>query len=557
MQTARRLYLYLLSGIGLGVLVAGASLLLTTLFQSLGLGDAQVISGEQAVRERLTLATAMSAVSLPVWLIHWFVAERAVRPGQPDADRERSADIRGLYFALVLAGLLIAMFGSATALIEWTILSIIGDEPGFADPAGNIGLLIAAGLAWGYHVRVRGRDWRAGPIVDAGAFLPRAYVYVAAFAGLFIMLFGLADLLGLVARIVIGQGEPTFGSGGPWWSFALASSVARILVGGATWIGHWWYIGRLVDDEPGRGAAERRSLVRFGFFVAVVIVSAAATIGYLGEAISVVLEAAFGTLDDGGRLLPDLAMAVAAAALFGMAWRTHATWLRGAATGPDGPGEASAMRLVAYPTALVGLAFGAVGVARLIGLTLESLFGGSRVLAGGETTVEVLADFLPYALLGAAAWVWQWLRISRARTAHPIDEGASTVRRATLLIVLAVSILAGIAALGVILYRLFGALFGVEVPGDAVTDLSTPLGTLLVAAAVAAYHGQLLRADGAVREQVSEAEVARAPVLRRELPMILVAPADADPEALERVRRAMAAQLPEGYRLRDDDRRLS
>ena len=70
----------------------------------LHLDAGEVLSGEQAVRERLTLATAMSAVALPVWLIHWFLAERGVRPGRPEADVERSSAVRGLYFALVREG---------------------------------------------------------------------------------------------------------------------------------------------------------------------------------------------------------------------------------------------------------------------------------------------------------------------------------------------------------------------------------------------------------------------------------------------------------------------
>ena len=158
MHTARRLYLYLLAGIGLGVLVSGVSLLLTTLFQALGLGGGEVIAGVQAVRERLTLATAMSAVALPVWLIHWFLAERGVRPGRPEADVERSSAVRGLYFALVLGGLLIAMFTSAGAFVEYVVQWLAGDAPDFRDPAGNLGLLIAAAAAWGYHLRVRIRD---------------------------------------------------------------------------------------------------------------------------------------------------------------------------------------------------------------------------------------------------------------------------------------------------------------------------------------------------------------------------------------------------------------
>ena len=38
MQTARRLYVYLLSGISLGALVIGITMLLTVLFEALGLG---------------------------------------------------------------------------------------------------------------------------------------------------------------------------------------------------------------------------------------------------------------------------------------------------------------------------------------------------------------------------------------------------------------------------------------------------------------------------------------------------------------------------------------
>jgi len=56
-----------------------------------------------------------------------------------------------------------------------------------------------------------------------------------------------------------------------------------------------------------------------------------------------------------------------------------------------------------------------------------------------------------------------------------------------------------------ILYRLFGTDFGLDAPGEVVAELSTPIGALIVAAAVAAYHGQLLRRDGALRAEADEA----------------------------------------------------
>ena len=554
MQTARRLYLYLLAGIGLGVLVTGVSLLLTTLFQALGLGSEEVLSGEQAVRERLTLATAMSAVALPVWLIHWFLAERGVRPGRPDADVERSSALRGLYFALVLGGLLIAMLASAGALVEYAVQSLAGDAPGFRDPAGDLGRLIAAAAAWGYHVRARIRDWRIGPISGAGAWLPRAYLYAATFVGLFLLLFGIADLLTLVGRLVIGAPDPVFDSGQEWWSYPLATALSRVIIGAAAWIGHWWYANRLWVDASDRGAVERQARPRFAYYVAVLVVSAAAAIGYLGQGLSGVLDAVFGTLDGGIRVIAELIATLLAAALFAIAWRIHAGWLRGAAAEPGGPGPVVGERLVAYPTAIVGLAFGAVGIGRLLGQLFETLFDSGQVVVGGQLALEVVADFFPYGLLGIGVWLWQWSRVTRARRLDPIGEGASTVRRAALLLVLAVSVLAGVAALGTILYQLFGTLFGIDAQGD----LGAPMGALITAVAVAAYHGQLLRHDAAAREAVAAPTTTVAPTSASptELPLLLVAPAGADPVELARVRRAMEEQLPAGYRLRDD-RRMS
>src|ERR687897_295522 len=213
MQTARRLYVYLLSGIGLGVLVTGVSLLLTTLLEAIGLDGDSVMSGEQATRERLTLATAMTAVALPVWLIHWFVAQRSVQPGRAGADVERSSAVRGLYFALVLGGLLLAAFLSLGSLIEGIVLRISGEDA-FIGPAGQVGLIVAAGAAWGYHLAVRLGDWRRGPVKGAAAWLPRAYLYGATFIGLIVLLFGLSDLFALVTRLLANSPDDNISGAG-------------------------------------------------------------------------------------------------------------------------------------------------------------------------------------------------------------------------------------------------------------------------------------------------------------------------------------------------------
>jgi hypothetical protein len=557
MQTARRLYLYALSGIGLGVLVAGISLLLTTLLEAIGLDGGSVLSGEQATRERLTLATAMTAVALPVWLIHWFLAQRSVQTGRANADIERSSAVRGLYFAVVLGGLLLAAFLSLTSLIEGIVLGIAGEET-FNSPAGEIGLIVAAGAAWGYHFAVRLGDWRRGPLSGAASWLPRAYLYGATFVGLMVLLFGLADLLALVARLLANSPDDNIASGsGPWWAFLLASGVARVLVGGATWLGHAWYARRLWADPGHRGAIERPARLRFAFYVAVLVVSAAAAIGFLGQVGSLLIGAALGApATDGGSgdLLGDVLAAALAAIVFAASWWVHAAELRRAARElgvdalipwPD--------RLVAYPTALVGLAAGAGGAARLIGLVVDLVLGGGRVIAGSDSSDRVFADFAPYAILGLGVWLWHWSVIARTAEADPVTEAASTVRRTSLLVTLAVAILAGVASLGVILYRLFGTLFGLDVPASVASELSIPIGVLVMTVAIAIYHGQLLRRDGALREAEEPAEeIPRSAAARPEVGLTLVGPVGAEPGTLAGVADGLRAQLPDGFELRDE-----
>jgi hypothetical protein len=563
MQTARRLYVYVMAGIGLGVLVAGVSLLLTTLLEAIGIDGGSVFSGEQASRERLTLATAMTAVALPVWLIHWFVAERGVQDGRPGADLERSSAVRGLYFAVVLGALLLAAFLSLRSLVEWAALSLLGQST-FSNPAGDLGLLLAAAAAWGYHLSVRLRDWRRGTITGAGAWLPRAYLYIATFGGLFFLLFGLADLLALAGRLMAGgAGDPVFDNGGTWWTFPLASALSRIVVGGATWIGHWWYARQLWADAGHRGAIERPARLRFAFYVAALVVSAGAALGYAGQVGRLLIGGVLGVgTGDGsaGGLIGEIVAAGVAALVFAFAWWVHARWLRVAAGDPGA--EATVPRperLVAYPTALVGLAVGAIGAARLLGLVLDLLLGGGRVVIGGDQTERVFADFAAYAILGFGTWLWHWSAVMRSVAADPAEEAASTVRRTALLATLAVAVLAGVASLGVVLYRVFGTLFGLDVPANVAAELSVPVGALVVTVAIALYHGSLLRQDAALRDADREAEsepAAAVSAVRPEVGLTLVGPPGLEPGTLAGVTDGLRAQLPDGFELRDD-RRMS
>jgi hypothetical protein len=552
MQTARRLYVYLLSGISLGALVIGVSMLLTVLFERLGLGaGGQVVfGGEDAIRQQLTLASAISAVSLPVWLIHWFVAERSVRPDRPNAVQERASAVRGLYFALAMGALLLATATGAATVLQATVLRVAGGEAfGSGSIGGGLALAVVAGAAWAYHVWLRTRDWSRGPMTGAAAWLPRTYLYVATFSGLMILLGGVIGLIELVGRLVLDE-APLFvdPSSGSWWVAPLASAVTGVAVGGSIWLGHAAYAGRLMHDSGWRGASERPARLRLAYFVAVLIAAASVTLYFLGEGTGNALAAALGVGDSEGtsQTVGLIALPILSAIPYAIAWWFHARWMEREAVALGSSERVETEdRLELYPVALVGLAFAATASAWLVGIVIDVVLGGDRLLSGTEGWRQEVAQFVPFALLGVAVWVWRWNGVSARWAVDPTGEASSTIRRAVLLIVLAAGIGAAVISTGFILYRLFGSAFGLTQSGDAVSALSVPLGVLLVAVAVTLFHARQLRRDQSLRVGVDTPPTDVEP-LGRPTSLRLTGPAGADTASTVATLRS---HLPVGFAL--------
>ena len=551
MQTARRLYVYLLSGISLGALVLGVTMLLTVLLEALGLrpsGDV-VFRGEDAVRQQLTLASAVTAVSLPVWLIHWLVAERSVRPDRPAAAVERTSGVRGLYFAVVMGALLLAIASGVAGAVEAIVLGLAGADTFGRSVGSGLALAIVAGAAWAYHVRLRTRDWSRGPMTDASAWLPRTYLYVAMFAGLLVMLGGVTGFIELLGRLLLDE-RPSFvgPSSGPWWAYPLASAVTSVAVGGAIWLGHTWYANRLLRDPGWRGDSERPAKVRLAYFVAVLVATAVGTIYLLGDGAGNALAAALGVADiqDGRQTLGLVVLPLLSAVPYAFAWWFHARWMdEEAASSGSAERPETADRLQRYPVALVGLAFGATATAWLIGILIDVALGGER-LVDGDAWRRELSQFVPFAVLGVSAWIWQWGGASTRWTLDPIGEASSTTRWTTLLISLAVSIGAGVISIGFILYRLFGSIFGLTLTGDAISELSLPIGVAMVAAVVALYHAGQLRRDQSLRAGIEATPPGEPAVVATQAWLRFTVPSGADVDSAVS---ALRRHLPAGYAL--------
>ena len=152
-----------------------------------------------------------------------------------------------------------------------------------------------------------------------------------------------------------------------------------------------------------------------------------------------------------------------------------------------------------------------------------------------------MARWAPLAALGAGVWAWRWAAAGARFAQDPEGEAGSPIRRAALFLVLAASILSGIAAAGVIFYRLFGGLFGIRQAADPVAELSGPIGTLAVAAVIGLVHGARLRRDQSLRGRAEETPASARPA---EMTVRLRGPEGADLPALVA---ALRAQLPQGY----------
>ena len=558
MQTVRRLYLYLMSGIALAVLLVGLNILLSVVLHALGIGRGESLSGNDGDREALSLAAALIVVGLLVWAVHWLLIERSLRADNPNRDAERAAAERALYLTLLLGALLVFGVLAGIQLMEELTSRLFGiarpDDFFTPDIGASLATLVVTGAAWAYHVAIRQRDLRAGPLTGAGAWMPRVYLYGAALVGLIFTALNVSTLLGTSVLALSGR-VPDLDVGDPRERQA-AVAIAGIVAWGIVWLGHWWFSTRLAHGTGWRADSERRARLRVAYFVGAIGSMALGTGIFAFLAFFATLRLALAAPDLSGTDDAVEAVAVPLVSLlpWAAAWWLHRTWLFAESREADDPGRlATAERLNASVVALIGLWALAVGSAGLLGLLLDASLGGNRTL--GDFWKSELAGYLAAAVLGTLLWLWNWLRLQARHAAAPHEEANSTVRRAYLLIVVGLTVIASLGSLAFVLYRLFASILGVAIVENAMSALSAPIGALIVAAAVAVYHGLALRRDQALRaEAASELPAEGATAESAEVPpaqeaparrvLVLSGPANADLDAtVAAIRAALSPEL--------------
>jgi hypothetical protein len=578
MATARRLYLYVVSAIGLSLVLVSAVILLQLVISHLaGTDSASSPFGfsspsPDSLRETLAQAIGLMAVGLPLWLFHWGLTERMVHGDEPAAQAERQSVLRAFYFATMLAILAAIAVVTVVQIATQVLTQSLGASSTTTDlaPVSAVAFVITA--AWAYHAWIRARDVRLGSTIrGAAAWISRLYLYGAAFYGLFLALSATSAFASLFVEAAAGHDPHAYyygyfqsSSTGAWWVSPLVTACVPFLLGAWIWAGHMLYASRLRARDTEQGELESSSRVRLAFFVGVVVLTAAQVAVAVGESLGMLLAQASSSTG-GGSNWRAIVTLPASVVFYAVAWWAHrhfAAREQRAVADSAGP----AVRPMDYGTSLVGLALVVIGLVGILSVVARKIAGvhGVYGFEDGSFDTYQISFALGILLAGLPIWLWPRLTARRRQATDRPTEVRSSSRRYYFFFILGVAVVAGSFLLITIVSQIFRAWLGLDSSafGSIVRD---PIVDLIVVAAVLLLHVPTLRSDlgfpGIAPEILAAAELpvagpaeaetatleprAPAPATAPRSPeVVITGPQGAD---LEPLRAWLLTYLPAGY----------
>jgi hypothetical protein len=529
-MTLRRLYLYLVSAVSLGLLAAGLALLGNTVLLF-------VFNDPSAQSSRTQLAgfTAMTAVALPVWAIHfWFARRYAMRDPY-----ERASAIRRLYIYWACLGSAIGALVALAIALRYllslfidpcapfaaagqpcTLARAVGIEQLIAEtpnpywlPASQAGWVAAVFLAiWAFHFWIAARDRTAVGETGASATLRRWYMYIVLLAGLLVMLSGASSLIQAIWVNAVNS---------PLAINVDLGSAAGLLIAGLL---VWGFHARTVAQN--HVADDRHSTLRaVEGFIALAVGIAIAVFG-ASQILYYALARALGVDNPGGAgndILGALASPVSLLVVYGTAWFLMRRRLAQDAETQEGDRQANIRRLYTNLASLVSLGAWAIGAGGLLWTLAEQIEAPIIGVTAGDWK-NPASLWLTLLAVGAAVWLAHWRQAPWAADRHALPRRLY-VWAALLASVLA-ALGAGVGMLAAVLSQAFST--RPTLADTANLNFGHYLAVLIVAAGVGFYHWRVLRADSATRPPRVAAQPAPA-VVAAAVPVLVPAPEVADP----------------------------
>jgi len=473
----RRLYLYVVVAVSLGVMLTAADDLTRTLADTLFAGAKGLGVGNSSfLRDAIARNSGALLVATPLFLVHWLFVRRMLplAPERPSALRK-----------LALYGLALFALGMAAVhLYQWIftgVATLLGESSqalGISSLAGEwlyrlVMLIISGGLGW-FLIGQLQADNDAGQESGRAGTVRRLFQNIVGLGGFSMALFGGASLLQVPLRLGLERFEPNQLTVGDFnWAQTAAAGVAAVLVGLIIWRLNWRAWDRLI---AARGAEAATALRRFSLYAATLI-SAAAAVTPAAMLLSDLLRRLFSF--PSGAMLSGIAEPLSFIPLGLIAWRWHWGQVQAeAARYGDSPESANVRRLYYYLVAAIGLVLLWIGLVDLVRLLLDWLFVGGRGL--DEFRASQAANGLSLLAVGAPVWVIHWRTVQRTAEGEGMAAQAerhSGPRRAYLYGVALAGALLILFDLGSVIYRLILGLLGEWRGGAPIFDAIARSGT--------------------------------------------------------------------------------
>jgi len=497
MRTIRRLYVYLVAFISLEVVVWG----LIGLIRSIAGGD---FIGSKA--NQLASAISLTAVGVPVFLLHWWLAQRTI-----DNDEERFARLRTFFLYGALLATLIPIVQNILALVNraWlqvfklpSRLAFVGEGQTWLD--NSIAIVVNALIA-AYIFRVLQKDWGIflGKSSSHGKTFfesRRLYRYVWGIYGLAMVVGGIQQVL----YFILNLGETV----GQVKGASLANGLALLVAGVPLWIYAWGIVQKSLTKVD-----ERRATLRFVILYVLSLIGVGGVLFPAGIILSVVFRLILGEAMDLGHFINELSGPLSAGIPFGAVWFYFGRLLTGEiAALPDTPQRSGLRRIYYYILSIIGLVTLFFGLHSLLSFIIDTIL---QTAAWGDTLRERLALSIATLTVGLPLWfvTWRSMVIESAQKGEAGDHARrSLVRKVYLYLVLFAGVIGVMVSAGSLIFQLLSKLLGDPTPNFQRASWML-LELLVLFAAWLIYHFATLRSDGRMAEQSLAARHESFPVL--------------------------------------------
>lgn len=495
MRTVRRLYFYTVSLVSLEVVLWG----LIGLVRSAITPD--LVGGGTT---RLAQALSLILVGVPVFWIHWNVAQRN---SSEDMD-EHTSGVRAFFLYATLLVILIPIIQNLVSLVNHIVLRIFNlpsnltlfsQGQAWTD---NLVAILMNGLLAIYFIRIVRLDWNTVDTDDSLSVQRRLYRIIWVVYGLVMVVAGVQQILRFILSV------PSNTLYGVNTKAIFTNSLSLLVVGTPLFYFAWQTFQNSLKENR-----EKESILRLGMLYILSLSGVITVLSSGGVVTDVLLRLVLGERPDFPGFMSSISTPLSLGVPLAGVWAYFSHWLNiSMSEVPNAPRRAGLRRFYYYILSTVGLVATFVGLSLLLSFVIDNLVG---ITLWTTDLRPRLAAALAVLLVSLPLWLmtWQPMQADALQTGDSGDHARrSLMRRIYLYLVLFASVIGGMVVTGSILFLVIRSLLG-ETPSNLMRDVLNYLQLLVLFVLLGVYHGQTLRRDGKIASEALNQKYAAFPVV--------------------------------------------